>query len=357
MTMLIHILGADIPHHNQTVLRFFNDKLASTAPFRRQFWVVNCSQELCRQLPALDIHSFMTQGQLAQAVIAHARRQRQDRFLFYGQFNLRIWLALLSGALQSHQMLWHIWGADLYEDRRGIVFRLFYGIRRLAQRRVGQVFATLGDLSVFHGRCPQVPGRQLYFPTRIPALPAASTPQQTATLRLLLGNSGDISNRHIAGLQAIHRSFGDRVQVVLPMGYPPGNETYIAQVEAAGCRLFPTRPPIILREKLDFTSYMALISQSNLGYFIFQRQQGIGTLCLLIQANVPLVISRHNPFWQDLAAANIPLLFAEDDLSQQQIAGAHQQLLAMDKTRIPFFAPGYTAGWKGLLQQLEDPGA
>ena len=58
MTVLIHVLGSDIPHHNRTVLRFFNDALAATSEHAREFMVVGKDDGLSDSCPALSVQFF-----------------------------------------------------------------------------------------------------------------------------------------------------------------------------------------------------------------------------------------------------------------------------------------------------------
>lgn len=356
MMTLIHVLGADIPHHNATLLRFFDQVLAVQQPVAavKNFMVVAADPAALPRVPSLQIACYPNKKQLAQAVIAKAKSDRRIRFLFHGQFNPYIWLALLCGQVKPRQAYWHLWGADWYENSASWKFRLFYRIRRLAQRKIGHVFATQGDLFALKQRLPMIGASLLYFPTKMEAI-AASGSQARQTPRLptvLVGNSGDRSNRHIEALQALHRQFGAEVRLVIPLGYPENNQAYIEQVRAEAQALFPAEQVEILTHKLAFEDYLAVLERCDLGYFIYRRQQGIGTLLLLVQQNIPFVLHAENPFCHDLNEQQIPFLLSDQVLNLAVIGKTRQQLMMRDKTQVAFLPPNYIEGWHSALRIL-----
>ncbi|AIN47091.1 4-alpha-L-fucosyltransferase [Candidatus Palibaumannia cicadellinicola] len=301
--------------------------------------------------PRLDIEQFHSKYSLSKALVSQAAANPEEYYFLHGQFNYALWLALLMGKMKPSHVSWHVWGADLYEDSPLLRHQLFYILRRRAQGRIGHLFSTRGDLSFYRQRHPSVPASLLYFPTLLgDGLEQMRQACDTSRpFTLLVGNSGDPSNRHIEALRAIHRQFGSSIRVVLPMGYPSSNEDYIAKVRVEGKRYFPDANLHLLPEPLAFNDYLTLLCDCDAGYFIFQRQQGIGTLCLLIQLGLPFVLSKENPFWQDLVEQQVPVLFDSDLLSVKVLRNAQHLLLALDPGQLEFFYPNILKGWRQAL--------
>ncbi len=164
-----------------------------------------------------------------------------------------------------------------------------------------------------------------------------------------MGNSGDRSNEHIAALKAIHQQFGDTVNVIVPMGYPAKNDAYINEVREAGRRCLAVS---ICRSSARSWSFMIIwrrCAAAIWAIFCLPASR-IGTLCLLIQAGIPCVLNRENPFWQDMAEQHVPVLFTSDALDVSVVREAQRQLASVDKSAIAFFRPNYLTGWRRALR-------
>lgn len=357
MKTLIHVLGSDIPDHNQTILEYFNDILYLSIPSvkKRRFMVVSLDLNLASRYLHLQINQFDNKKEIANSIIKQAKKDKNCQFFFHGQFNLTIWFALLFGKIRRQQCLWHIWGADLYEELSGLKFRLFYYFRRLAFKRVGYVFGTKGDLNYFSNLNPAIPISLLYFPTKmnLSLTDCKKSVNQTKKMIILVGNSGDKSNRHIEALMAIKKQFSDQlVKIFIPMGYPDNNQVYISEVSRAARNYFSDGEVIIIKKKIVFNNYLTLLRYCDLGYFIFKRQQGIGTISLLIQLGIPFIISHKNYFWQDLVEQCIPFLFYNEKVDKQKLFFIQQKMILLDKSQIAFLNPNFIEGWENTLRLI-----
>lgn len=350
--MIYHILGSNIPHHNQTVLSFFQNELLPKVAGEHCFYVVG-DKGLVNQYPSLKLVCFESKKALAKAVVTQAQADKQGKFLLHGQFNFPLWLAILCGRLPASRCYWHIWGADLYQDSPRLIFKLLYPIRTFAQKRLLNVLGTQGDLAYFAKINAKAKRELIYFPTKMN--PDLVLPEKAANedLTILLGNSGDVSNRHLQALEQIKQQLGEKVKIIVPMGYPENNQAYIEQVKQKAESLFAAGQVEILQHKLAFDDYLKLLSRCDLGYFIFERQQGIGTICLLTQCDIPVVLHRNNPFGEDMLAEKIPFLYS-DELSREKIALAQKQINALDKSQIRFFYPNYLHQWLELLAKMAE---
>lgn len=84
MSNLIHVLGSDIPHHNVTMLRFFNDTLVAIylPTLTRSFMVVSQNSMLFSVCDQLDIEYLDSKKALTKALVRRAAAAPDEQYFF-----------------------------------------------------------------------------------------------------------------------------------------------------------------------------------------------------------------------------------------------------------------------------------
>ena len=193
MKKIYHVLSSNIPHHNNTVLQFFEQRLRDKIPSEAMAKFLVVGKDLIRTYQNLNVEEFSSKKEIATALTKIATTDPNVYFYLHGQFNFPIWLAILFNKLPVERITWHIWGADLYEDSNRLIFKLAYPLRRFIQKKLKHVVGTQGDVNAFSRLNPDARTDVVYFPTKMdrsfqPNVHAIEKHNLNKKLTILLGN-------------------------------------------------------------------------------------------------------------------------------------------------------------------------
>lgn len=123
---------------------------------------------------------------------------------------------------------------------------------------------------------------------------ALSDTQRTSKI-ILLGNSGDPTNNHIAILKKL-KNLACNYKVIVPLSYG-SNKEYIQAVQMIGCELLGQHFVPLLDFMLP-DEYLKLLSTVDVAIMNHYRQQAAGNLRILLSQGKKVYLNEINPLYQ-----------------------------------------------------------
>lgn len=240
----------------------------------------------------------------ASAIIVHG--------LFYEQ---------IVDLLVTHKELltktaWMLWGGDLYSYRNS-------GTEMHSEEFENKRRQVISDLSWII--CPVVEDFELacsVYKSRAEHLygfysmtidfdyldKIRPTIKASGPARILVGNSATLSNQHEEILHVLSRFKGEDIQTYCPLTY--GDKDYANRVEQLGTKLFGNKfYPIT--EAMPFNQYAEFLASIDVGIMNHNRQQGLGTIAILLYLGKKVYIRTDISSYTELSRRGISLFDVE----------------------------------------------
>lgn len=223
---------------------------------------------------------------------------------------------------------WIIWGGDLYlyrEANKSFSSRFYEFFRKNIIRQIHYIAALIREdyeqaVKIYNPRAEYI---QVMYPLPFDYLhytKKSVSGQTEASIKILVGNSGDPSNRHFDMISKLETLQNSDIIIYCPLSYG-GNRLYIDSVVTKGKEIFGNRfIPIfemILPEKyLDFIYDIDIVLMNH------ERQQGLGNIFPLLYFRKKVFLRSDTTSFRYLAGLGCRIFdilsvnaFTESDLS------------------------------------------
>lgn len=260
------------------------------------------------------------------------RANRAEKIVLHGLWDAQVLRLLAIQPWLLRKCYWVIWGGDLYTyklSKRTLGWWREEIVRRFVIKRFGHFVTHVeGDYELacrWYGARGQWHDCFVYTSNLFNKPP--SVPQHHETINVLVGNSANPSNNHIAVLEKLKGLATDRTRIYCPLSY--GDMNYARDVENYGRALFGDRF-LALRDFIPFQEYLAFLAQIDIAIFNHGRQQAMGTAITLLGLGKKVCMRSDTTTWGALTRLGVKLF----DIEALSLDGIDPRTAEMNRVRI-----------------------
>lgn len=198
---------------------------------------------------------------------------------------------------------WVIWGKDLYIHRDATKFnlpvKLYEILRKPVIKRIGHVITYIdGDYELavdwYNMNAVKEKMDKNYYPYSVDAK-VSETVNNNQELKVLLGNSGSKTNKHLDALNKLKSVDDGKLQIYSPLSYG-GKKSYVNKVILQGKEMFGDRfHPIT--GFMEYKEYMDMLNSIDIAFFYHDRQEALNNTISLIAKKKTVYIRSDVTSW------------------------------------------------------------
>lgn len=322
----LHVMTMDSPLYNNMIVEMINNEFGFNANDHEFVFTNDNSYNISKRYPNTRCRIDYLDKKL--------RNIRNDStkfdFILMHNLNLTKQQFLFLNKKLANQMIWCVWGSDLYNRKKKIPpeFNFYRKLRRL----IGNISFDLiqkPKIKMFNSinigfTYDEIEVRRLYgdnirvvnaqyglgydFQMVKEVIRNSHIRKVEDPIKIMIGHSAYPFLNHIKIMNELERFKNENIIITIPMNY--GDKSYAEKITYHAEKLFKGKLQLVT-EFMDPKAYLGYLSTIDIAIFDFKHQAALGNIYLLLYMGKKLFLNSQGIVYQGLSKEGIKVFEVE----------------------------------------------